>query len=87
MALSNILEAVVRQKLDDLIEHTDCCRCEKCYQDIMAIALNMCQPKYVNTHEGELLVKIRSTEQQSNIDVEIAILRAIEIVKSHPHHD
>lgn len=86
MALVNIMENIVKQKLDDIWEQADCCKCEQCYYDTMAIALNYCKPKYVNTLKGELLVKITLTERQSSVDIEIAILKAIEIVKQHPHH-
>ncbi len=87
MALENIMEAVVKQKLDEALATSDCCKCEICYLDAMAIALNYCKPRYVNTLEGELLVKINSTERQNSVDLEIAVLKAIEIVKQHPHHD
>ena len=87
MALVNIMESVVKQRLDEILETADCCKCETCYLDTMAIALNYCKPRYVNTLKGELLVKIDSTERQSAVDLEIAILKAIEIVKQHPHHN
>lgn len=86
MALVNIMEMLVRQKLDEMLKTSDCCKCETCYLDILAIALNYCKPRYVNTLQGELLVKINSTERQSSVDLEIAILKAIEIVKQNPHH-
>ena len=86
MALVNIMEVLVRQKLDEMLETSDCCKCETCYLDILAIALNYCKPRYVNTFQGELLVKINSTERQSSVDLDIAILKAIEIVKQNPHH-
>jgi competence protein ComFB len=88
MALVNIMESVVKQKLDELLEKSDhYCKCEKCYYDMMAIALNYCQPRYVNTLKGELLVKLNSTERQSAVDIDINILKAMEIVKNHPQHD
>lgn len=87
MALVNMMELVVKQRLDEILETTDCCKCETCYLDMLAIALNYCKPRYVNTLQGELMVKIDSTERQKSIDLDIAILKSIEIVKQHPHHD
>jgi len=86
MALANMMEIIVKQKLDEILERTECCKCEQCYMDTMAIALNYCTPKYVNTLKGELLVKINLTERQSLVDLEISILKAIEIVRQRPHH-
>jgi len=86
MALVNMMEMIVKEKLDEILVTSDCCKCEQCYLDMMAIALNYCIPKYVNTLKGELLVKINSTERQMIVDLEISILKSIEIVKQHPHH-
>ncbi|MFA5659432.1 MAG: late competence development ComFB family protein [Oscillospiraceae bacterium] len=86
MALINMMEEIVRQKLGDVLKTTDCCKCEICYNDILAIALNYLKPKYVNSLEGELRVKLGTTERQNSIDIDIAIIKAIEIVRQHPHH-
>ncbi len=86
MALINMMEEIVRDKLDEVLILSDCCKCEICYNDILAIALNYIKPKYVNTLEGELRVKLVSTERQNTIDIDIAVLKAIELVKQHPHH-
>ena len=85
MALINIMESIVKEKLDSMLPYIDCCKCEQCYYDIMAITLNYLKPKYVNTLKGELFVKVSSTMPQNNIDVDISIIKAIEIVKQHPH--
>lgn len=87
MALLNMMEEVVKQKLDNTLENYDCCKCKICYYDILAIALNYTKPKYVNTLEGELLVKLNTTERQNNVDIEIGIIKAIEIVRHNPHHN
>ena len=87
MALINTMETIVRQRLDEVLKESDCCKCEVCYLDMLAIALNYCPPKYVNTLKGELLVKINNSERQNQIDLEIAILKAIELVKKHPNHN
>lgn len=86
MALVNMMEDVIKTKLDDFLESIDCCKCDICYLDMMALGLNYFKPKYVNTLEGELLVKINSTSRQNSVDIDIAIIKAVEIVRLHPHH-
>lgn len=86
MAVSNIMEEIVRQKLDEMLKGSSCCKCEKCYADMLAIALNMVNPKYVSTKQGELMVKIDETKPQNSADISSAVCKAIEIVKAHPKH-
>lgn len=86
MAISNIMEEIVKQKLDEMLEDIDCCKCDKCYADMFAIALNMCKPKYVSTQKGELLVKIDETKVQNNVDISSFVWKAIQIVKANPKH-
>ena len=86
MAISNIMEDIVKQKLDEMLKNIDCCKCEKCYADMLAIALNMIKPKYVSTRQGELLVKIDETKPQNLVDISSSVFKAIEIVKSNPKH-
>lgn len=87
MAISNIMEKIVKQKLDEMLVSVDCCKCEKCYADMFAIALNMIKPKYVSTKQGELLVKIGETRPQNLVDISTAVCKAIEIVKANPKHE
>lgn len=86
MAVSNIMEELVRQKLDEMLKDIDCCKCEKCYGDMLAIALNICVPKYVNTQKGELMVKIDETKTQNLVDISSSVCKAIQIVKNNPKH-
>ena len=87
MALINMMEKFVRQKLEEMLESTDCCDCEDCKNDIMAVALNQLPAKYVNTATGELFSKLDSITQQSSVDIDIALLKAINIVCRNPRHD
>ncbi len=40
MALINMTEIIVRQRLEELLKNYDCCKCEQCFYDMMAYALN-----------------------------------------------
>lgn len=86
MALVNISELAIREKLDEILQTVDCCKCEKCYMDILAIALNYVKPRYVNTHEGELIKRVEAMAIQNSVDINIAIVKALELVSHVPHH-
>lgn len=84
--MTNAMEPIVRRVLNEMLEKTDCCKCPVCYSDMLAIALNSVQPKYTNTHEGELLVKVGQGAGQNSIDINVAVTKAIEQVKNNPRH-
>ena len=54
--------------------------------DILALVLNRLKPRYVNTHEGELLKRADASHLQSIVDIDVEIMKAIEIVSRSPHH-
>lgn len=86
MALINMTEKIVRNRLDELLMEKDCCKCEICYTDMLAIVLNSLPPQYVNSYEGEVLKRLENSSVQKSIDMDIAILKAIEIVSRVDHH-
>lgn len=85
MAAVNVMENIVMEKLAERLTGINCCKCEKCINDMMAVALNELQPKYVNTRKGELFTRIDATKQQNAIDLDVAITKAIETVTAAPH--
>lgn len=85
--LKNYMEDIVSHKLENLLKLMNLCKCDKCRLDIMAIALNDLPPKYVVTDKGELYIKIRELEQQFEVDVETAIVKAAMFVSKNPKHD
>ncbi len=87
MAVSNIMEEIVKHKLDETLSTMNCCKCDICRTDMLAIALNMCKPKYVNTHKGALMVKIDETKPQNIVDINMAVIKAIKIVSANPRHN
>lgn len=86
MPLVNITEMVARDRLMQLLTHYDCCKCEKCISDMLAIALNSLKPQYVSTRKGELFKRVDSSHIQYTVDLDIALTKAIELVSSNPHH-
>jgi competence protein ComFB len=81
----NIMEKIVDVKLEAYLPGSGCCNCETCVEDIKCLALNKMQPKYVNTHKGELFSRVDQTMlRQNSVDVDIAVMNAIDMVKSKP---
>ena len=85
MAVINVMEDIVRERLEVFLAGMDCCQCEICKGDMMAMALNMLKPKYVNSHKGELFSRIDSSKYQNTVDIDIAVTKAIAAVSSSPH--
>lgn len=87
MALVNVMENIVEEKLHRMLEAEDCCKCERCLEDMKAKALNQLPARYVSTHNGELFSKLAATVRQSTIDINVAVANAIDVISSHPSHE
>lgn len=86
MALINMMETFVDEKLVDMLKNETCCKCERCMEDMKAIALNKLPARYVSTHNGELFSKLDSTIRQNSTDIMVAVSYAIECVSTRPSH-
>ena len=86
MALVNVMEKVVDDKIEEMLKSENCCKCERCLEDMKAIALNKLPAKYFSTHNGELFTKLDSTLRQSAVDINVAVSNAIACVSKKPSH-
>ena len=86
MAIINVTQILAEEKIHEIIKLMECCTCEKCEDDVMAIALNTLKPKYVTTHAGKQYVQLESFKKQIETDVTAALMRACMTVKEHPSH-
>lgn len=86
MALVNVMEQIVDDKLSQMLEGETCCKCARCIEDMKALALNRLPAKYVSTNSGELFTKLNATVRQSSVDINVAVAEAIELVAKHPSH-
>ena len=86
MAIINIMEGFVEDKLQDMLRGEDICQCERCIDDMKAIALNRLPAKYVSTHNGELFSKLDAMIRQNSVDINIAVAEAIYMVAKRPSH-
>lgn len=83
----NIVEKLVRDCLDEVLElRPGMCRCDKCVADIMAVALNNLQPRYVVSDKGETLAKAAFLDKDLKMALLIAVAEAAERISSHPRH-
>lgn len=87
MALVNVMEGIIDEKLEQMLKEEDCCKCERCLEDMKAMALNQLPAKYVSTRNGELFSKLNSLMRQNSIDINVAVSYAIKTVSERPSHD
>ena len=86
--LENSMEGFVKERIDKVLDmFPDCCRCEKCRQDILVLALNNLPPMYVNLDKGELYTRLNSYDSAHEAKIIQEIAKAVEIVSKHPRHD
>lgn len=81
------MEMIVMQKLDEIWVNLDCCKCENCYNDVIALALNHLPPKYVASTEGELYARIGELNADKEFYILLEIAKAIEMVAKNPRHE
>lgn len=83
----NLREVIVEKKLDEVWKDMNCCKCEICRDDIIALTLNKLPPKYVSTKEGELYGRATEYTSEKNVEVISQLTRAIKIVSKNQRHD
>ena len=86
MKFQNVMEEYVLQKLDEVWDSLDCCKCDQCRADVVSYALNQLKPRYVNTEKGKTFVKVDTMSSQFEIDILTAIYEGAAIVKKNPRH-
>lgn len=89
--LCNCTEEAVRMLLPDVLreyaqKNPGTCTCERCRDDIMALALNSLPPHYVVTDKGSILTKVNFERIGGRAEVIAALIKAIKIVKENPRH-
>lgn len=81
--LVNLAEQLVADRLDGVFEKFNCCRCDKCRQDVAAIALNAIPPQYVVAEPEEIPALLEKAPAK---EIPGALVKAILQVKNDPHH-
>ncbi|SQB36265.1 late competence development ComFB family protein [Clostridium cochlearium] len=85
--IKNYMEVIVDDLFPTIIdEYMDICKCDKCIDDIKAIALNNLEPIYVVSEKGNMYAKSNELNVQFRTDVIKELTEAIEIVSQNPRH-
>lgn len=85
--VTNCKEISVKECLEKLLENSRGCKCEKCRNDMMEIALNNLKLYYVTTQMGEIMSKIKNMEQQNEANIVVEVTKAINKVHKFPKHE
>lgn len=85
--LKNYMEDVVEYLLADVLNEYDAiCKCQKCIDDIKAVALNNLKPLYFTSQKGEVYNKLNRMEMQFEADALRELTKAVELVSKQPKH-
>ena len=82
----NLMEILLEELFDEMEPQLNCCTCETCRSDIIALTLNSLPPRYVCTPTGEIMTKLKQITAQSKADAMAALARVAEMVKAAPRH-
>ncbi len=82
----NVNEELVRRCVAKTQRDLGACRCETCFANACALALNEMRPKYVTTKKGELLEEITKTEIENQTDITVEVTKAVMKVMKNPRH-
>lgn len=88
MGLYNVTEALVKEAFSSAYRGPGRlqCACERCMEDILAIALNNLTTHYVSTDQGYAYVKAQFFDQQMQSDVLRELAFAARTVGERPRH-
>lgn len=84
----NLMEDFVEQAIDECFEkEPNVCTCDRCRNNIAALALNQLKPVYVSTDKGEVYSRIsEELDSQLKADLALAVYTAIQKVAKNPRH-
>jgi competence protein ComFB len=82
----NIMEGIIKERLDHLLNNFDCCKCPVCREDMLALTLNSVPTKYVTSQKGELFGRTETLNQSMSLNLDITIVKAIQQVHRLPNH-
>lgn len=82
----NVMEYVVKSRVEEYMEKFDVCSCGRCTADVTALTLTHLPPKYivVEPPSASPLLNYYSNRLAQQIIVELT--KACSIVKENPHH-
>lgn len=89
--IKNYAEVAVEEMLDGLIREQikkspGTCTCDRCREDMKALALNNIPPHYVVTEKGTIIKQVSFDLIGGKAQVASAILSSIKTVGENPRH-
>jgi len=75
----------VLSKLEATLKKMNCCRCDRCKEDIVAIALNNLKPMYMVASRRDIEIKIHSMKDMGS-EITTEVIKAALTVRKNPRH-
>lgn len=85
VVLYNVTEKLVISKLDATLKKMNCCRCDRCKEDIVAISLNNLKPMYIVATKNDINQKIHDLSNMGS-EVTTEVIKAVLTVRKNPRH-
>ena len=87
MRYQNIMESLVEEVYEDTKDQLNCCTCEQCHADIVALTLNHLPPQYAVTSTGVSIAKVMNLRRQHLADIQKNLVQAAQLVSKSPRHE
>ncbi len=86
MVVYNVMEDVIKDVITQYQDQLQLnCRCDKCLDDIQALALNEIKPRYITKKEyGPVVRAEHETDRQGATSILSTVVRAASIVSATP---
>ncbi|MBU4533270.1 MAG: late competence development ComFB family protein [Eubacteriales bacterium] len=89
--LRNYTEVVVAEVFDSVLreeikQNPDLCDCQRCREDVMAVALNRLPPRYVARGLGEVYTKASFDQVGGKAQIIAALMHGFKLVGQSPRH-
>lgn len=82
----NVMETLVRERVDAYMEQFATCQCSRCKADIIALSLTSLPSKYVVVSRNAATPLMNFYSQRYAGAITVEITKACTKVKEHPHH-
>ena len=87
--MRNVSEAAVRSVYESLVgTQAGFCSCERCREDVVALALNNTKPHYVSGASGlgEVITGVHLSLDRMRAELTVIVLDAMRKVAANPRH-
>ena len=82
----NVMQVLVEEKAPKYVQMFGLCSCQRCMEDVKALALNHLPPKYVVLERGDMIPRLTVYEGKFSSDITAQLLHACKVVMQTPHH-